>query len=62
MPVPAPSSEAKVVGMHGFSFTQYRLVHDITTVEYEGLRVPVYAPVNPAAQVADDANIDAQSA
>lgn len=39
--------------------TQYRLVHDITPAEYESLAVPVYAPVNPANQVADDAGIDA---
>jgi hypothetical protein len=61
MPVPAPATESKVVGMFGFSMTQYRLVHDITAAEYESLRVPVYAPINPAAQQADDAAIDAAS-
>jgi hypothetical protein len=61
MPVPAPSTEPKVVGMFGFAMTQFRMVHDITSAEYESLRVPVYSPVSPAAQVADDAAIDAAS-
>jgi hypothetical protein len=57
MPLPVPQSETKLVGMHGFSMTQYRMVHDITQAEYEGLAVPVYSPVNPGAQVAGDVNV-----
>lgn len=58
MPLPVPADEVKVVDMAGFAMTQYRLVHDITQAEYEGLAVPVYAPVNPASQVRGDAAID----
>lgn len=57
MPLPAPASEPRLVGMFGFSFTQYRLVHDISAVDYENLAVPVYAPLS-GFTVADDANID----
>jgi hypothetical protein len=57
MPLPAPASEPRLVSMQGFSMTQYRLVHDITWVDYESLRVPVYAP-STGASVPDDAAID----
>jgi hypothetical protein len=57
MPLPPPAGEPKLVAMYGFSFTQYRLVHDISMTEYESLRVPVYAP-STGVVVADDAGID----
>jgi hypothetical protein len=57
MPLPPPGGEPKLVGMYGFSFTQYRLVHDITAADYERLRVPVYAPSS-GLTVQDDAEID----
>ena len=60
MPIPAPAGETKLVGMFGFSMTQYRLVHDISGVDYEKLAVPVYAPAS-GQVVADDAGIDARS-
>jgi hypothetical protein len=60
MPLPAP--EQPMVPMYGFAMTQYRLVHDITAVEYEALSVPVYAPVQATGDVvADDAAIDARA-
>jgi hypothetical protein len=60
MPVPAP--EAVMVQMFGFGMTQYRLVHDLTSAEYEALSVPVYAPVQATGKtVADDAGIDGAS-
>ena len=57
MPLPPPASETKIVNMFGFSFTQYRLVHNISGPEYEALSVPIYAP-STGATVADDAGID----
>ena len=57
MPLPPPAEETKLVGMSGFAMTQYRLVHDITQVEYEALGVPVYAPVG-GITIADDRRID----
>jgi hypothetical protein len=46
--------------MYGFGMTQYRLVHDLTSAEYEDLAVPVYAPDSPqGSEVAGDAGIDA---
>jgi hypothetical protein len=41
--------------------TQYRLVHNISQTEYEGLAVPVYAP-STGATVAGDADIDTMPA
>jgi hypothetical protein len=57
MPVPAPAGEEKLIGMYGFSMTQYRLVHDITAVEYENLAVPIFAPTT-GFTVVDSAGID----
>ena len=57
MPLPPPAGEEKLVGMFGFSMTRYRLVHDISAVNYETLSVPVYAPLS-GFTVADDASID----
>jgi hypothetical protein len=57
MPLPVPETEPALVGMFGFNFTQYRLVHDISRADYENLRVPVYAPAT-GFTVADDASID----
>jgi hypothetical protein len=57
MPLPVPEDEPVLVGMQGFGFTQYRLVHDITRADYESLRVPVYAPAT-GFTVADDAGLD----
>lgn len=57
MPVPPPAREAKLVNMYGFSMTQYRLVHNLSQVEYEALSVPVYAPSTGKVS-ADDAAID----
>jgi hypothetical protein len=57
MPLPAPADETKLVGMGGFAMTQYRLIHDITAVEYEELSVPVYAPAS-GITIADDRRID----
>lgn len=61
--MPVPAAEPAMVEMHGFSMTQYRLVHDITAAEYEELSVPVYAPAQQqgGGTVADDAAIDARS-
>jgi hypothetical protein len=57
MPLPPPAGEAKLVNMFGFSFTQYRLVHNISATDYETLNVPVYAPTT-GFTVSDDASID----
>jgi hypothetical protein len=57
MPLPAPASEARLIEMGGFSFTQYRLVHTITAAEYEELAVPVYAPAT-GQVVVDSQGID----
>lgn len=57
MPLPAPANETKLVNMHGFSMTQYRLVHNISYAEYQGLAVPVYAPSTGQVS-ADDTGID----
>ena len=57
MPLPVPENEPVLIGMNGFGFTQYRLVHDISRADYETLRVPVYAPAT-GFTVADDASID----
>lgn len=46
--MPEPTGDQKIVGMYGFAMSQYRLIHDITKVEYADLRVPVYAPRDPA--------------
>jgi hypothetical protein len=61
--MPVPAAEPRMVPMHGFSMTQYRLVHDLTQAEYEALSVPVYAPVQQqgGGAVADDAALDARS-
>jgi len=61
--MPVPASEAPMVEMHGFAMTQFRLVHDLTSAEYEALSVPVYAPAQPNGNVvAGDAAIDSRSA
>jgi hypothetical protein len=57
MPLPPPAGETKLVNMFGFSMTQYRLVHNISGVDYERLAVPVYAPSS-GQVIADDAGID----
>jgi hypothetical protein len=57
MPLPVPEDEPVLVGMFGFGFTQYRLVHDISRADYESLSVPIYAPAT-GASVPDDAAID----
>ena len=58
--MPVPANEAVMVPMFGFAMTQYRLVHDMTSAEYEALSVPVYAPDAPTGQVvAGDAALDA---
>lgn len=57
--MPLPSGDPVLVPMFGFGMSQNRLVHDLTSAEYESLAVPVYAPYNPAARtVADDAELD----
>jgi hypothetical protein len=58
--MPVPVSESVMVPMFGFGMTQFRLVPDMTSAEYESLSVPVYAPVTPQGSVvAGDAGIDA---
>jgi hypothetical protein len=57
MPLPAPADEPRLINMFGFSFTQYRLVHDISAAEYESMSVPIYAP-SAGGSIADDAAID----
>ena len=60
MPLPPPANEPVMVSMYGFGVTQYRLVHNLTTREYQDLSVPVYQPEDPSAPVSyDDAAIDA---
>jgi hypothetical protein len=57
--MPLPAAEPVMVPMFGFGMTQYRLVHDLSAVEYETLAVPVFAPETPSPDVvADDAAID----
>jgi hypothetical protein len=59
MPLPPPAGETVLVNMYGMGMTQFRLVHALTTREYQDLSVPVYEPVNPLAPVSqDDAGID----
>lgn len=58
--MPVPAEEDVIVPMFGFGMTQYRLVPDMTSAEYEDLAVPVYAPDAPqGAEVKGDAGIDA---
>lgn len=57
--MPVPADEPVVVPMFGFGMTQFRLAHDLTPAEYEALSVPVYAPVQTADVIADDAQLDA---
>ena len=57
--MPMPSGDPVLVPMFGFAMSQFRLVHDITAAEYEAMAVPIYAPVNSATAVADDAALDA---
>jgi hypothetical protein len=58
--MPVPVDEDVIVPMFGFGMTQYRLVPDMTSAEYEDLSVPVYAPDLPqGSEVAGDAGIDA---
>lgn len=59
--MPLPAEEQPLVGMYGFAMTQYRLVHDLTSAEYEALAVPVYAPAEPANVIRGDAAIDEAS-
>ena len=58
--MPRPVTEPTIVPMFGFGMTQFRLVHDLSSAEYEALAVPVYAPEHgPAQTVYDDAGLDA---
>lgn len=58
--MPMPVDEPGLVPMFGFTMTQYRLAHDLTSAEYEALSVPVYAPLQPPQQtIRDDADLDA---
>lgn len=57
--MPVPASEPKIVNMYGFSMTQYRLVHNISQVEYESLAVPVFAPASGITSP-DDTGIDSR--
>lgn len=45
--MPEPTGDTEIVPMYGFAMAQYRLVHSITSTEYEELRVPVYSPRDP---------------
>jgi hypothetical protein len=59
MPLPPPANEPVMVNMYGMGMTQFRLVHALTTREYQDLSVPVYQPANPSQPVSqDDAGID----
>lgn len=57
MPLPPPADEARLVGMFGFSFTRWRLVHDLSAADYETLSIPVFAPLS-GFTAQDDAGID----
>jgi hypothetical protein len=58
--MPVPASEPVMVDMFGFGMTQYRLVHSLSSADYERLAVPVYAPASPTGTVVPgDAGIDA---
>jgi hypothetical protein len=46
--MPEPTGDEVIVAMYGFGMSQYRLVHDITSVEYEELRVVVGSPHDPS--------------
>lgn len=60
--MPVPVAEPVMVPMFGFGMTQYRLVPDMTSAEYQELSVPVYAPAAPAGDVvAGDAALDART-
>lgn len=57
--MPLPASEPRLVEMFGFAMTQYRLVHDLNSADYEALSVPVYAPDQPTgAEVRGDEALD----
>jgi hypothetical protein len=45
--MPEPTGDDRLVPMFGFAMGQYRLMHDITAVEYEDLRVVVGTPRDP---------------
>lgn len=58
--MPLPAAEPVMVPMYGFGMTQYRLVHQLSQVDYESLAVPVFAPASPTGKVIPgDAGIDA---
>lgn len=60
MPLPPPANEPVLVGMYGMGMTQFRLVHALTSREYQDLSVPVYQPHDPSAPLSqDDSEIDA---
>jgi hypothetical protein len=46
--MPEPTGDTEIVPMYGFAMSQYRLVHSISSVEYEELRVPIYSPFDPS--------------
>jgi hypothetical protein len=46
--MPEPADEVSIVPMYGFAMTQYRLVHDLSRVEYADLRVPICEPHDPS--------------
>lgn len=57
--MPEPTGDDIVVPMFGFAMSQYRLIHDITPVEYAELRVPIFRPEYPGlTEVRGDGNVD----
>ena len=56
--MPQPPPNAVEVPMHGFGMSRFGLVHDLTEVEFEALRVPSFAPEQPYEPVYDDQDVE----
>lgn len=46
--MPEPTGDTAIVPMYGFAMSQYRLIHDLTPVEYEALRITIASPLDPS--------------
>lgn len=56
--IPQAPTDAVLVPMFGFGFTQYGLVHDLTQTEQEFLRTPSYSPDQPGDVVYGDLDVE----
>lgn len=52
--VPLPPADGVLVPMYGFGWSQFGLVHDLSSSDYEYMRTPTYAPELPTGDVIYD--------